>query len=427
MKRVIGGILFMFFFASISNASNVETLGIGAKATAMGGAYSAYADDPYAVYYNPAGLVQIKAPVVSAGVLAVTAEGSYDDLTVRSNGTVILGPASYSKRYDLMYVPSAGVAYPVTDRMVLGLGAYIPFGFEIDKSDDPVRNPSAHDSFHSGYIRRVVTPSIAYKVSDTLSLGIGISLGNSNMIQESLIWGTANRIKIDISDDFNWSFNAGVMYHPVKEIDLGLTYRGRAKSDFDGDVDINGIDTGIEAKCNFDAPTQVQTGIRYKPSQIFTIEGDLVWTQWSIAKDQVTEFSAPLMGVLSEIRVARDWSDTIAIKVGAEWHVNDMWDVRAGYFYDPCPIPDDTFDFSWYETDRRIFSLGTGVHKGNWDFDAVVQYVNYGQFVDRIIGGESVNLNNAFSDNDPTTDERVSAHGTGSIWTAGITVSYKIF
>ncbi len=35
-------------------------IGIGARATAMGGAYSAIADDPSALYWNPAGLVQIR-------------------------------------------------------------------------------------------------------------------------------------------------------------------------------------------------------------------------------------------------------------------------------------------------------------------------------------------------------------------------------
>ena len=36
--------------AGTAYAGCVDTLGIGAKASAMGGAFSAYADDPFAVY-----------------------------------------------------------------------------------------------------------------------------------------------------------------------------------------------------------------------------------------------------------------------------------------------------------------------------------------------------------------------------------------
>ena len=40
-------------------AGNVDTYGIGAKNTAMGGAVSAYADDPFAIYYNFDGHIAI--------------------------------------------------------------------------------------------------------------------------------------------------------------------------------------------------------------------------------------------------------------------------------------------------------------------------------------------------------------------------------
>jgi len=54
--------------ASVGYAGNVDTYGIGSKATALGGAFSATADDLYAIYYNPAGLTQIEKRVFSVGV-----------------------------------------------------------------------------------------------------------------------------------------------------------------------------------------------------------------------------------------------------------------------------------------------------------------------------------------------------------------------
>jgi hypothetical protein len=57
----------VFFGAGLSFADNVGTtgaqflkIGVGARAVAMGGAFSAVADDVYSIYYNPAGLANQK-------------------------------------------------------------------------------------------------------------------------------------------------------------------------------------------------------------------------------------------------------------------------------------------------------------------------------------------------------------------------------
>jgi len=57
----------MLLPASIAYSGNIDTFGVGAKDTAPGGAFSAKADNFSAMYYNPAGLVQIKRPEISFG------------------------------------------------------------------------------------------------------------------------------------------------------------------------------------------------------------------------------------------------------------------------------------------------------------------------------------------------------------------------
>ncbi len=63
--------LMLIIFAPSLHAGNVDTQGIGAKATALGGAFSAYGDDPFAVYYNPATLTQIRSAMISLGAHVV--------------------------------------------------------------------------------------------------------------------------------------------------------------------------------------------------------------------------------------------------------------------------------------------------------------------------------------------------------------------
>ena len=46
-------------------AASFEDLGAGARAPGMGNAFTALADDVYAIYYNPAGLAQLERPQFS--------------------------------------------------------------------------------------------------------------------------------------------------------------------------------------------------------------------------------------------------------------------------------------------------------------------------------------------------------------------------
>ena len=68
------GIIFAISGSTLASNKNVGTtgfsflkLGVGAKAIAMGGAYSAVADDPSIIYYNPAGTINLKGKQFMAG------------------------------------------------------------------------------------------------------------------------------------------------------------------------------------------------------------------------------------------------------------------------------------------------------------------------------------------------------------------------
>jgi len=429
MKKLVVVFVLVLSLASPGIAANVDTMGIGAKATALGGAYSAYADDPYAVYYNPAGLTQISTPVVSGGLFAMKPTLRYDDLTVDQDNTTILGPQSYTERFDPLYVPHLGAAYPISKCLVFGIALYAPYGLDLEWSDNPVENPGAYSAFHTLYARAVITPALGYQINDTLSVGAGISLGRSEMVAEKVLFGSElmlgsqTQITLDMMDDLNYSFNVGLMYHPEDCLFLGITYRSKADAVFEGAVELNGIDTGIDVRSHFDHPEQLQGGFRYITPHNVSLSMDLTWTRWSIQGDQVGVFSAPLLGLFPEARYERDWNDTIQLRMGAEWHVSDMLDLRAGYFYDPSPITDGTFDFGWPDADRQTYSLGSGVHLGNWTIDSVIQYFTAES--DREIGGESSNLNESFQDLNPATTELASIKADGFMWAAGMTVSYK--
>lgn len=495
MKRIISISAALLAISTTAYAGNVESFGIGARATALAGAYTATADDPFAAYYNPAGLTQLDGAMLSAGVSMMDPSLKIHKFTVEDkNGNDIFGPTNISDESDDLFVPHVGFGMPLNNQMSIGLAAYVPWGLDVEWSPNTTKNPGAYNWFHSYYLREVVTPTFAYKINDKISLGFGVSLGKSksgaekvayypttaaqamtqtfmssgmsaaaasaqanaimtmvggtlpatkpaalaaipdSSYQSLLLVQTANsynnaKLKAEMEDDFNYSFNVGLMYKPTNALTLGLTYRSKTDTDFDGDLKINGIKTA-NVKLDYDHPDQVQVGVRYRPHDKISMEADVVWTNWKHNEYQKEYFSPYLIvpGVTSKT-YDRDWHDTNQLRLGIEWQALDFMAVRAGYFYDPSPVPDNTFDIMWPDGDRKTYSIGLGFNfKENWTLDTTLQYAI--AETSRVIGGESEhNLNDTYNplkgyglDNGARD---VSLEGDGNLWGYSATVNYK--
>ncbi len=350
MRKIFLTAGFLLSLCNAVEAGNVDTFGIGAKATALGGAFSAYADDVYAVYYNPAGLTQIESPTVSVGfeVLNPTLK-IHDFKAVDGDGTPVLPfGVSFEDTSDNLVVPHAGFATRLFENIYFGIAAYVPYGLHIKWDDEVSRNPSAYNGFESYYLRAVVTPTVAVKLTDKLAAGFGVSFGRSEAgTQRRLYFPTSPTIngrviKGDMSDDFNVSFNVGFLYKPYDNLSVGLTYRSRTYTDFEGTVEVVGIDK-VHASTKIDHPEQLQIGVKYQPNKKLTLTADVVWTNWSAVEDYTVKFSRPLLGKTEEY-FKRDWKDTRQVRFGVEYKWNEIVTLRGGYFYDPSPIPDHTFD-----------------------------------------------------------------------------------
>lgn len=527
VKRLACAAVCVLAASTMAYAGSVDTFGIGSRATALGGAYSATADDPFAAYYNPAGLSQIEGKVFSAGVHLIDPTIKMSDFTVTERANMsnnLIDPTSFEDESSILVAPHMGYAQKINDTFALGVAVYAPWGLELDWEKDPTKNPGSYSSYHSYYKRYGVTPTLSYKMNDKLSFGVGVTIGKSeagadttkylkdvgsyevdhdgdattdkisfSTLVNGMIQGTqglpgnpvatntteaaaiykatlesglvtdpatvatltksyqvmyalsANPAKkydtgadligvpsdmhnktigMELEDDLNYSYNVGVMYKPNETITLGLTYRSECDADFEGDVLLDGVKSGT-ATMDYNHPQQIQAGVRYQPHNKFSIECDVVWTDWSINKEQLSVLGSPMEvtvingipATISEERFDRDWEDTKQLRFGMEYILNDMVTLRGGYFYDPTPIPDTTLDMQWPDADKKTYSLGAGFNFGRYTIDTVLQYTDIEQA--RHLGGESDNLNHSFQNN------VVSASADGYILGAGVTLTAR--
>lgn len=511
VKRFACAAVCVLAASTMAYAGSVDTFGIGARATALGGAYAATADDPFAAYYNPAGLSQIEGKVFSLGAHVIDPTIKLSDFTVMNRSDMkadpLEGPANFEDESDILVAPHMGYAMKINDKFALGVAAYAPWGLELDWEQDPNKNPGSYSAYHSYYKRYGVTPTLSYKMNDKLAFGVGVTIGKSEagadvskytlsdmgrtptefqgnpttvagmvdairmntgkettgeaaVVYGQMLQGDPGNVELqkafgimattsadgfdtgaemngvaspshgmpigmELEDDLNYSYNLGVMYKPMETITLGLTYRSECDADFEGDVMVDGKKF-TTATMDYNHPQQVQAGVRYQPHDRFSIECDVVWTDWSINKEQKSVLKDPISLPLLPFQktdpkydetYAREWEDTKQLRFGMEYIVNEMITVRGGYFYDPTPIPDTTLDMQWPDADKKTYSLGAGFNFGRYTIDAVMQYTDIEMA--RHIGGESDNFNHSFLNN------VVSASADGYIVGGGVTLTAR--
>ncbi|TWI67790.1 long-chain fatty acid transport protein [Desulfobotulus alkaliphilus] len=333
MKKVFCLCAGLFMLAATAQAGLVQPFGIGARNAALGEAVSAHTTDAFAVYYNPAGLSNIKTPTLSAGTALYDAQAYYRDYKIidsKNNDRTWdddlgIRYTSWKTNKDPIINPHIGFAMPVNERISFGIAAYAPYGFHLKTEKDPFRRPTGFNAWESYYTRVAVTPAISYRVNDRLSLGFGVSMGrsesgggktslydpiqlgilremektgsiqvNKDVLNASGIYqhidkseqgGKLITSEMEMNDSINWSWNAGIQYQPTDRLSLGLTYRSRTPGNFRGDFIHNGQTIGTVAM-DYDHPEAVQAGMRYAFTERFAMSFDMVWANWSIGKHQ---------------------------------------------------------------------------------------------------------------------------------------------
>src|SRR5512139_2724011 len=132
--RGLAVLLVLLLSASTSFAAGFRLPEAGNKANAMGFAFTAQADNPSAIYYNPAGLTQLEGNNIALGVTYVKENGgTFNGLTPVDNNVPI--PPGFTNQKtetqkDLdFFLPNLYYTYTSKAKGVsFGVGVFTPFG-----------------------------------------------------------------------------------------------------------------------------------------------------------------------------------------------------------------------------------------------------------------------------------------------------------
>lgn len=322
----------------------------GARSSALGCAVVARADDLSAMFYNPAGLVQLPGFQVMGGLAFIVPRV---EIVTQSGGV----NTSTLMDSQLAAVPHFFASYQISDRVSLGLGVNSPFGLGIRYSEPW---PGSANVIKAAIQTLNVNPTVAVKITEYLAAGGGLDIMYFNFYmkrQLPLPFLGPQTLYLK-GDTWGLGFNLGLHLKPRDDLSLGVSYRSQVKQQVDGPAQFqpySGLNTN--ASGSIILPDTIFAGIMVRPLEKLSVELGVIWTHWSLFRNFDLKFDNAL-GTLSE---RKGWHDTWRGQVGVEYRALPWLDLRAGYALENEPMPDRYADYLVPSSDRRHnFSFGPG-------------------------------------------------------------------
>lgn len=317
---------------------------------ARGNAFVATADNPSAIYYNPAGITQLEGSNVSVGVYLISTDVRFHSPTGGSASTETTPQA----------VPQIYYTYsPADSDFSFGLGVYAPYGLGIDYGRYTPFPTVAQDA---NLAYATVNPVIAYEIAPCLSVAAGLTLNRADVHLERRIGLVPGFDEFQFDGNgYTTGFNLGVLWQPADEWSFGLNYRSPTEVDFKGrsitaPVPPFGGGTPTQAELTF--PMYVVGGVSYRPSENWNIELNVDWTDWDSVNDAV--FVGTFGG--NQTFPFR-YKSSFMYELGVTRQLGNGYFLSAGYIYSENSVPDQTFTPLNPDSDLQLGSIGFG-HRG---------------------------------------------------------------
>ncbi len=371
MKKVltVGAtlILLVGFASEIAWGNTFDTFGYKSRATAMGCAYTAMGDELTATYYNPAALTEAERMRAETGYLM-----AIPDLDFEVNGS----PGKLPKVDETKGI-SLGVAVPLGEaygRWVFGFGLHIPQELAERTRFHPPPEPYFLD-YSTRTQALIVLPAMGFspEALPELSVGLGISIlldseGKINSPSDQVDPDGIALTRSDLDMHPTIAIHAGLLYKLMENLRVGLAFRNELVIDIDTETSIPDANTDIsmDAATLF-SPRQIALGVAYDLMEKLTVAADLTWIDWSEYKPPFAIVEGVVLGVPKKSKnIDPDFKDTFNPKLGAEYHLYDFLDLRAGYSFEPSPVPDETLKgtSNILDSHTHIFSGGFGLYLG---------------------------------------------------------------
>lgn len=398
-------------------ANGFSILNQDAFATARGQAFVATADNPSAIYYNPAGITQLDGDNLRSGACGFDLNTTFKapDSSPQAGNT-------YHSAYHYAAAPQGFYTHTFKKWPVsFGLGVYAPFGGSIDWPHDTSFNTIATEG---RLLYLSFNPVLALKLSPSFSLAVGVSANYVKMdLEQGLLTSPffVNYFQFK-GDGWSAGYNLGALWQPIKQLSFGATFRSSAMVNLQGQTKVEEIpffaQVTTPANLPLTFPLSTVVGASYRPTPKWNLEFDANYTGWSsFGETSIQQAQQPNFAVVQNVPVNLDWQSSWTIEFGVTRYFDNGLHLSAGYAYDENSVPDQYYTPFAADMDRHFFSIGAGFKGKTFDFDLTYQF-GYGPT--RTVVGSQPSSSASTSSSGQTGDGKYSFNSSALMVSAGM-------
>jgi long-chain fatty acid transport protein len=428
-RRLVYSFLIVVFVLFLSTPVFGAGFGLyegSARGNVLGAGLVASADDASALFYNPAGITQLKGIQTQIGFTAITPMMTVDTTVPAGRPYQAAGNYSTDFQRNWYFPPQLYVTYQINDSWWAGLGVFSRFGLGTEFKD-PINPgwPGRYNSYHASIAEVEINPNVAWKINDKFSVAAGVVASYFNLsLQRDLNGVLINPALGDIDfklagDSWGWGLNLALQYKPTDWMQFGLSYRSKIEQNVKGNVSVSQTVAAAQianmsASGDLTLPDEIFAGLNFNITKTWSVGGGVYWTGWQYYDKLQVNFGAPFAGSTTSVS-PKNWANVARYLIGTEWKVTPNWDLRLGYAYDVCPIPDNTMDYILPDNDRHMWSIGAGYHQNAWSVDLSYTFM---QIINR-----SINANTGTAQISAPVYQGQMKDGTAHL--IGLTFGYK--
>jgi long-chain fatty acid transport protein len=299
---------------------------------------AAYAEDASIAYFNPAGMTHLERSEIEFGsqLMVYTAKFRTDNRVTNPFTGNDGGNAGMTLPGGGLYV----VQKLFKGRAAAGLAINAPAGFGINYDHGWKGRYNVQEAMLAV---ANINPSIAFKVTNWLSVGAGLSVYYAMLKDEMAILTKGpepdGSLKVTATD-WRLGYNLGVLLEPRKGTRIGVAYRSQADFILEGKGKTKGIGpvltaAGVSGHPGMDITLPIARSIVVSGYHGFTPKwaglADVGWQNWSAFNHQTIRFPQ------TAVSINEDWKDTWRLGLGVHYRPVQRLLLKAGFSYDSDP------------------------------------------------------------------------------------------
>ena len=336
------------------------------------------------LWWNPASIAGMERGEAVLGASAIIPKGDVVD-----RGTVIVRPGQPARPVggngvsgdpiNRGIVPSGAVAYPLNDRVAVGLAVTSPYSFTTEYD----ANSWARYSALKTELRTIdIQPSVGIAVLDWLRVGGALNveytkaeLGNALPNLSPLLADGFQRLK---GDGWDLGWTAGVQLHNDWAT-VGISYKSRIKHQLKGSLEVGGLLGPLAAQnrtvdgatAEFYTPAQIIVAGRFRATDKLTLNAQAVRFTWA-------DFDAIRLGAPINTAIPENYKNSFSLAGGFDYAANERLTLRAGVQRGITPTQNGNRDARVPDANRWNYSIG-GSYKltPRFTLDAAGSYIDF--------------------------------------------------